>query len=388
MNQERLWESIGANEQRAALDEGLIAAGGVFTLLGDQVTALSDLERFYAGGGQQAVLVAPTGAGKTLVALRLAVSQYLYRQLPVVLLTPTRDLARQHAAYFAPRLAGTPLRLATVHGGVAPRERQGIFDAMRSGMVSILIASGMVLHQEETRRLLREAGFLIVDDVHAMDPVAHLKPLKDIATPSLYASATPEAVQGFLDGKGALAHVARMSERPFEAPPTQVIKVRSRPGTDAAQQVLQVRGAIDRHLAEAGRVYVVVRTRDAVPRLMRFMANRFAAPVFKLHGAMVDTEEQAGRTRVRHFRPEDTRVSNLQRFRETLPAILVATNLIGSGLDVPMADLMVVTDADGFGESELTQLIGRVGRRERASEAFIVTGTKPRGKGRTGKRGR
>ena len=49
---------------------------------------------------------------------------------------------------------------------------------------------------------------------------------------------------------------------------------------------------------------------------------------------------------------------------------------------------MVVTDADGFGESELTQLIGRVGRRERASEAFIVTGTKPRGQGRTGKRGR
>jgi superfamily II DNA/RNA helicase len=55
--------------------------------------------------------------------------------------------------------------------------------------------------------------------------------------------------------------------------------------------------------------------------------------------------------------------------------VLAATNLIGSGIDIPAADLIVITDSDAFGESEIEQLIGRVGRRERPSDAVLMTGT-------------
>ena len=79
----------------------------------------------------------------------------------------------------------------------------------------------------------------------------------------------------------------------------------------------------------------------------------------------------------------------MRRFKDNSPAILVSTNLVGSGIDIPMADLMVVTDADGFGDDEIEQLIGRVGRRELESEAVMIYGTmkeikpqrKPRGRG-------
>ena len=99
---------------------------------------------------------------------------------------------------------------------------------------------------------------------------------------------------------------------------------------------------------------------------MRQLERRHGAPVFALSGDMVDTREQAQRLRkFKTFRPEQTRVAMLQGFRTTRPVILVGTLVIGSGLDVPDADLIVVTDADGFGEAELEQLIGRVGRRER-----------------------
>jgi RecG-like helicase len=37
--------------------------------------------------------------------------------------------------------------------------------------------------------------------------------------------------------------------------------------------------------------------------------------------------------------------------------------------------LVVITDADSFGEAELEQLIGRVGRRNRPSDALLITGT-------------
>lgn len=65
----------------------------------------------------------------------------------------------------------------------------------------------------------------------------------------------------------------------------------------------------------------------------------------------------------------------MKPFRQNAPAVLVATNLVGSGLDVQMADLVVITDADHFGVAEIEQLLGRVGRRERSSDAFLVRGT-------------
>jgi ATP-dependent DNA helicase RecG len=65
----------------------------------------------------------------------------------------------------------------------------------------------------------------------------------------------------------------------------------------------------------------------------------------------------------------------MRAFLEVTPSILAATNLVGSGLDIPAADLIVITDADAFGESEVEQLIGRVGRREHPSDAVLITET-------------
>ncbi len=58
--------------------------------------------------------------------------------------------------------------------------------------------------------------------------------------------------------------------------------------------------------------------------------------------------------------------------------MLAATNLVGSGLDIPAADLIVVTDSDAFGEAEIEQLIGRVGRREHPRDAVLITETTSR----------
>jgi RecG-like helicase len=70
-----------------------------------------------------------------------------------------------------------------------------------------------------------------------------------------------------------------------------------------------------------------------------------------------------------------TRVEMMKKFRESAPSILAATNLIGSGIDIPAADLIVIIDSDAFGESETEQLIGRVGRRERPSDAVMLVHT-------------
>lgn len=383
MNQDLLWRRIATNEQAVAEREQLVRPGENYRLTGSQEQALAQLDAWYRGGARSAMLVAPTGAGKTAVEFRLAVAEFLSRQAPVVVLVPTRDLVRQHMTYFRSRLAGTPLRVEELHGGVAPRDRDSVMAAFANRLVPLLIASGLVLKEEGYRQALRGAGFLVVDDVNAFDPVEHLKPLRGIHTPSLFASATPQAVDAFLQYKEATQRVATLDATPFETPPTAVKELKSRHGADPIAQVGLADTAIRDHIARQGRIFVVSRTRAGVPRLAHQLERLYDVPVLSLSGDMVDTREQALRLKkFKEFRPERTRVAMLEKFRDTAPSILVGTNLIGAGLDVPKADLIVVTDADGFGESEIEQLIGRVGRRELASEAYLIKGTLVRGKRR------
>ena len=378
MNQDLLWRRIGTNEQTVAEKENLVQPGENYKLTGAQDEALAQLDGWYRGGARTALLVAPTGAGKTAVEFRLAVTEYLARRAPVVVLAPTRDLLRQHVTYFRSRLAGTPLRVEELHGGVAPKDRKAVMADFASGLVPVLIASGLALEEEDYRTVLRGAGFLVVDDVNAFDALKHLKPLRGIHTPTLFATATPGPVEELLRYKEADQRTVTLDEAPFAGPSTVVHRLKARPGTVPAMQLKQVEAAIKGQLAAQGRVFVVARTRADVPKLARWLENAHDVPVFSLSGDMVDTREQAQRLRkFKTFRPEQTRVAMLEGFRSTRPSIMVGTLVLGSGLDVPDADLIVVTDADGFGEAELEQLVGRVGRRELASQAYLIVGTTP-----------
>ncbi|WP_335299305.1 TRCF domain-containing protein [Sphingomonas adhaesiva] len=53
--------------------------------------------------------------------------------------------------------------------------------------------------------------------------------------------------------------------------------------------------------------------------------------------------------------------------------VLLATNIIEAGLDVPRANTMVIWRADRFGLSQLHQLRGRVGRGNRRGQVLLLT---------------
>ena len=109
-----------------------------------------------------------------------------------------------------------------------------------------------------------------------------------------------------------------------------------------------------------------------------YLERQLGVPVSLLHGDMADTQEH--RKRLRRFNgnvAEEDRRAMMERFRKNSPAIMVATNLIGSGLDIPLANLIVITDSDAFGEAEIQATVGRVGRRERPSDAGDAGRTRP-----------
>ena len=324
-----VWNQIEENSQAVALSHELIQPDEHFTLTDDQQNAIATISTGLAAGDFEFLLKAPTGSGKTEVMLRVAVGEALRTGGYVCLVAPTRDLVRQDCTYFRERLEGTGLGVGEVHGGISPGERRTMLEGLRSGEIRFLVGSAMLISSEPLWEILDHSALTIVDDVNAFDEREHLRLLEDLDCPLLFASATPNELRTFLERVGAFSNVVSMRAMPFDVLPTKV------------------------HEATYG------------------------IPVQQLRGDMADSAEHKRRHRKSGVRVygDSTRVEEMRAFTERVPSILSATNLVGSGLDIPAADLIVITDADAFGESEVEQLIGRVGRRERPSDAVLISET-------------
>jgi len=376
LNAEEILALVDENAQRVAVAHELIRPDETFTLTDDQARAIDAISDGLEHGRLEHLLHAPTGSGKTEVLLRIALRTVLWGGY-VVVIAPTRDLVRQHVAYFHERLEGTKLRVAEIHSGVTPAQRRNAEASVGAGQAHVIIGSAMILSSKNLWKLADHASLTIVDDVNAFDEREHLRLLEDLDCPLLFASATPQEVKPFLTRVGAMANVTRMREMPFAVQPTKVHKIEGVWGEPPAEQVVRADAHIREHLSRGSRIFAIGRTRADVPRIAERLKQNYNIEVQQLRGDMSDTAEHRKRHRRRGIvvEPTSTRVEMMRRFRIAAPSILTATNLIGSGLDVPAADLIVITDADAFGEAEIEQLIGRVGRRERPSDAVLITAT-------------
>jgi transcription-repair coupling factor (superfamily II helicase) len=372
-----VWRTVDKNCQRVALTHELIQPGETFRLTDDQKKAIDSLIEGLDDGKYEFLLKAPTGSGKTEVMLRVAVDTILETGGYIVVIAPTRDLIRQHVTYFTERLAGTGIGVGQIHGGAAPGDRRDDEAGLRNGSVSVIVGSAMMLTIDRYWDLIDKSQLLIIDDVNAFDEREHLQLLETLDCPMLFATATPAELQRFLERVGAMNNVVNMKGMPFDVLPTKVHKVEGVWGEPPAEQLSRADAMIREHLERGSRIFVIGRTRGDVPRLAERLEHTYDIDVQQLRGDMADTEEQGRRNRRKGLKVNEvgTRVEMMNRFRAQAPAVLAATNLVGSGIDIPAADLIVITDSDAFGEAEVEQLIGRVGRRERPSDAVLLTGT-------------
>jgi transcription-repair coupling factor (superfamily II helicase) len=343
----------------------------------DQAASVETIGARLAAGEFEFLLKAPTGSGKTEVMFRAAVGEALRSGGYVCLVAPTRDLVRQDCTYFRDRLEGTGLGVAEVHGGISPGERRQMLDGLEAGAVRFVVGSAMMIASDQLWDVLDRSALTIVDDVNAFDEREHLRLLEDLDCPLLFASATPNELQRFLERVGAFNNVVTMRGMPFDVLPTKVHKVTGVWGEPATEQLARADELIRDHLQRKSRIFVIARTRGDVPKLAARLEATYGIAVQQLRGDMADSSEHRKRNRRSGVSVygTSTRVEEMRAFREGAPAILAATNLVGSGLDIPAADLIVITDSDAFGESEIEQLIGRVGRRERPSDAVLLTET-------------
>ena len=374
-----MWNRIESNCQTVAENQHLVKEGEEFRLTGDQERALASLNEMAESKTKRLLLKAPTGSGKTEIMMRLGVSKYVNTSRPILIIAPTRDLCRQHLEYLGTRLVGTALsNITAINGGLAPGKRQAALREALEGKSAFVVASAMVIGNPRYASLWNAISLLVVDDVNAFNEYEHLRHLKKFPGQILYMSATPESVRSFLQADGAWNNMVAMEEMPFDIKPTEV-HVKYVGNCHPYIQVSIAGEKIDEHIKRGNRIYIISRLKKEVTGIADYLKKKYSVPIFSLHGDMADSKEHQKRCSRYHKTSKSSlhRIPVMNDFRNTSPSILVSTNLIGSGIDIPMADFIVITDSHTFSPSEKEQLIGRVGRRERESEALLLEGDSP-----------
>jgi len=292
------------------------------------------------------LLCGDVGYGKTEVAMRAAFkAAFDGRQTAV--LVPTTILAEQHYDNFVSRFSAFPVRIDYL-SRFKPRDAQKeTLRRLAAGEIDILIGTHALLAKTVA---FNDLGLLIVDEEHKFG-VAHkerIKALKkNIDVLTLSATPIPRTLHMAISG---IRGISTIETPPEERLAVKTIVTRSTPEV--------IREALDREFSRGGQAF--------------FLHNRIET-IYKT-GEMLTGLMPGRRIGVAHGRMNERELEDsMHSFFRGETDLLLCTSIIGSGLDVPNANTIIVDRADRFGLADLYQLKGRVGRSDvRAFAYFLV----------------
>ena len=321
-------------------------AGFAFTETVDQARAIAAVRDDLASGTpMDRLVVGDVGYGKTEVALRAAALAALAGQ-QVAVAAPTTVLARQHLESFTERFEGTGIVVAGLSRLSSAAEKKRVKAGLADGSVHVVVGTGAVAGKGVAYDRL---ALVIVDEEQRFGAAdkARLRDLGAGHVLTLSATPIPRTLQGALVGLQQISVIA--------TPPARRQPIRTSVG---AVDMERVRAALLREQARGGQSFVVVPRIEDMPKLAEQLGKLVPElEVLEAHGKMpaADIDEA------------------MVRFGRGDGDVLLATNIIEAGLDLPRANTMVIWRADRFGLSQLHQLRGRVGRGSRRGQVMLLT---------------
>jgi transcription-repair coupling factor (superfamily II helicase) len=317
-----------------------------FSETADQVTAIREIKRdMESPQPMDRLLCGDVGFGKTEVVMR-ATFKALGDGKQVAILAPTTVLAFQHFETFKRRFQPFPVRVEMFSRFRRPKEIQAALADMAEGKVDVAIGTHRLLSQDV---VFRDLGLLVVDEEQRFG-VKHKERLKQIKKTvdvvSMSATPIPRTLHMSLLGLRDMSVI--------ETPPKDRLAIHT---VVAPFQPALIRSALELELARGGQVYFLHNRVDSIwARAAMIQELVPGARIGVGHGQMGEAELEA--TMLKFMRHEFD--------------ILVCTTIIENGLDIPLANTMVVENAERYGLSELYQLRGRVGRSSRRAYAYLL----------------
>ena len=317
-----------------------------FTETKDQITAIGEIKRDMEGPQpMDRLLCGDVGYGKTEVVMR-ATFKALGDGKQVAVMAPTTVLAFQHFETFKRRFAPFPVRVAMFSRFRSPKEIKESLVELAEGKIDIAIGTHRLLSQDVE---FRDLGLVILDEeqrfgVKHKERLKQLKKTVDVI--SMSATPIPRTLHMSLLGLRDMSVI--------ETPPKDRLAINT---VVAPFQPELIRSAIELELGRGGQVYFLHNRVDSIwtraAMIQQLVPN---ARIGVGHGQMGEAELE--KTMLQFTRHEFD--------------ILVCTTIIENGLDIPLANTMIIENAERYGLSELYQLRGRVGRSNRRAYAYLL----------------
>ncbi len=312
----------------------------------DQLSAIGDvLADLESGRPMDRLVCGDVGFGKTEVAIRAAYNAVMAGHQTAVVV-PTTLLARQHYETFRQRFAGQPVRIGRLSRLVTQKEASLTRKALETGEMDIVIGTHALLGK--TVRF-KNLGLLVVDEEQhfGVGQKERLKELRaNVHILTLTATPIPRTLQMALAGVRDMSLIAtppvdRLAVRTFVLPFDPVV----------------LREAMQREIFRGGQIfYVCPRIKDLVTVEETIRELMPDARIAMAHGQMAPADLEEVMT----------------RFYDGEYQVLISTNIIESGLDIPSVNTIIIHRADMFGLSQLYQLRGRVGRSKTRAYAYLT----------------
>ncbi|MBV2148030.1 DEAD/DEAH box helicase [Sphingobium sp. AS12] len=317
-----------------------------FNETADQARAIQAVRDDLASGRpMDRLVIGDVGYGKTEVALRAAALAAL-AGYQVILAAPTTVLVRQHIEMFQRRFADTGVVVAGLSRLSSAAEKKAAKAGLADGSIGIVIGTAAVMAKDVRYAQL---GLVIIDEEQRFGAAdkARLRGRTDLHLLAMSATPIPRTLHRAMIGLQQLSVIA--------TPPARRQPIRT---SLASPDDAMIRTALLRERSRGGQSFVVVpRIEDLAPlaeRLARIVPD---LALIEAHGKM----------------PVVAIDDAMVRFGGGEGDVLLATNIIEAGLDVPRANTMIVWRADRFGLAQLHQLRGRVGRGNRRGQVILLT---------------
>ena len=312
----------------------------------DQLSAIADIKRdMESTMPMDRLLCGDVGYGKTEVAMRAAFKA-VQDGKQVAVLTPTTVLSFQHYETFKKRFRQFPINIEMLSRFRTAKEQKQIVERVEAGEIDILIGTHRVFSKDLK---FHDLGLLVVDEeqrfgVRHKERLKQLRAHLDVLTMS--ATPIPRTLHMSLVGLRDMSII--------ETPPKDRMAIQT---IVAKFDEKLVRSAIEVELERGGQAY--------------FVHNRVET-IYEIAARVQELVPQA-RITVGHGQMSEGELEKVMlAFMNHEYDVLIATSIIENGLDIPLANTIVINRADRHGLSELYQLRGRVGRSNRRAYSYLL----------------
>ena len=291
------------------------------------------------------LLCGDVGFGKTEVALRAAFKAVMGGK-QVAVLVPTTILALQHYTTALSRMSGYPVNVEMISRFKTPKQQSKIIDDVKSGKIDILIGTHRLLSKQIE---FKNLGLLIIDEEQRFG-VGQKEKLKEMSTNidvlMLSATPIPRTLNMAING---ISDMSVLDEPPENRRPVQTYVLE--------HDEIIIADAIRKEILRGGQVLYLFNNIETI----EYVAGKIVKAV------------PEARVAVAHGRMDKDEIEEIwQALIRSEIDVLVCTTIIETGVDLPMANTLIIENADKMGLSQLHQIRGRVGRSERQAYAYFT----------------